>query len=72
MSDVAHYKAKVAALSRDRRPDDPDLLSARRNLRAACLAGYISKTVDAAPPLTIEQRDRLAALLRGAGGQDAA
>ncbi len=37
----------------------------RRDLAAARIAGYIKVTVDAAPPLTADQRDRLAALLRG-------
>lgn len=39
-----------------------DLLDARPAER---LADYIRKTVDAAPELTTEQRDRLALLLRG-------
>jgi hypothetical protein len=59
-------RARVGALSRYRPDDDPDLLDARRDLRAARLADYIAKTVDAAPPLSSEQRDRLALLLRGA------
>ena len=58
-------RARVASLSRSRTPDDPDLIAARRNLRAARLEDYIRRTVDAAPPLTAEQRDRLAVLLRG-------
>lgn len=37
----------------------------RRDLAAERLASYIAKVVDAAPPLTDEQRDRLAVLLRG-------
>jgi len=41
------------------------LVDARRNLRAERLADYITKTVDAAPPLTPAQRDRLALLLKG-------
>ena len=36
---------------------------ARRNLAVAKLEDYIKRTVDAAPPLTVEQRDRLALLL---------
>lgn len=60
-------RARVAALSRDRDPDDPDLLNARRNMRAEKLADHIARTVDAWPPLTPEQRDRLAVLLRGGG-----
>ena len=59
-------RARVASLSRSRTPDDPDLIAARRNLRAARLEDYIRRTVDAAPPLLDEQRDRLAVLLRGA------
>ena len=59
-----HYRAKVAALSRDRSPEDPDLLAAHRDLREARLEAYIRRTVDAAPPLSDEQRDRLAVLLR--------
>jgi len=57
-------RARIAALSRSRVPDDPDLVDARRDLRAARLADYITRTVDAAPPLTGEQRDQLAILLR--------
>lgn len=57
----------VAALSRSRRPDDPELVAERRGLREAKLAKYIRDVVDEAPPLTDEQRDRLVALLRGGG-----
>ncbi len=31
------------------------------------LAAYVAATVAQAPPLTVEQRDRIAALLRGGG-----
>ncbi len=58
-------RARVASLTRSRTPDAPDLLDARRQLRTERLADYITRTVDAAPPLTAEQRDRLAVLLRG-------
>jgi len=50
-------------------PDQPDrILDARRDLAAAKIEDYIAKVVDAAPPLNAEQRDRLALLLRGGGG----
>ncbi len=65
MSTWTAERARVASLTRSRSADDPDLLDARRNLRTERLADYISRTVDAAPPLTAEQRDRLAVLLRG-------
>ena len=60
-----HERARVASLTRSRPADDPELVDAYRNLRAERLADYIRKTVDAAPPLSVEQRDRLALLLRG-------
>ena len=66
-----HERARVASLTRSRTPDDPDLVDARRNMRAAKLEDYIRTIVDAAPPLTTTQRDRLALLLRG-GADDAA
>jgi len=44
--------------------DHPDTRAAERDLAAAKLAAHIARVVDAAPPLTPEQRDRLAALLR--------
>ena len=58
-------RARVASLSRSRTPDDPDLLTARENLKAERLKVYIARVVDAAPDLTPAQRDRLALLLRG-------
>jgi hypothetical protein len=62
-------RARVASLSRSRTPDDPDLIAARDNLKAARLEVYIAKVVAAAPPLTPAQRDRLALLLRGGDAQ---
>ncbi len=61
-------RARVASLTRSRAVDDPDLVDARRCLKAERLADYITRTVEAAPPLTAEQRQRLAALL-SCGGQ---
>ncbi|QNF93578.1 hypothetical protein [Janibacter sp. YB324] len=60
-------RARVASLSRSRTPDDPELIAARRQLRETRLAEHIAKVVAEAPPLTAEQRDRLAVLLRGGG-----
>lgn len=73
MSQALHYRGRVAALSRSRVATDPDLLDARRALAEANLADYIKRTVDAAPPLTEEQRQRLSGLLvPQSGGADAA
>ena len=65
MPSWTHERARVASLSRSRTDDDPDLIGARRNLKAERLADYIKRQVDSAPPLTTDQRDRLALLLRG-------
>ena len=59
-----HERARIAGLSRDRAPDDPELVEARRNLKTERLADYIERVVDAAPPLTGGQRERLVTLLR--------
>lgn len=61
-------RARVASLSRSRPSNDPDLLQARSDLRAARLADAIQKTVAQAPPLTDEQRRQLAMLLSPVGG----
>jgi hypothetical protein len=66
-ADIGNWRtprARKAALTRSRRPDDPDLVDADRDLRAAQLARHIQRVVDGAPPLTEEQVDRLTALFR--------
>lgn len=64
MSSPTHHRARVAALSRTKSPDDPILLDARRDLKVAKAETYISKVLAEAPPLTDAQRTRLAELLR--------
>jgi hypothetical protein len=44
---------------------DEAVKGARRALAEAKIASYVAKVVAAAPPLTAEQRDRLATLLSG-------
>lgn len=61
-------QSRHAAARRWHRPEADDLA---REMAAAKLADYIRRTVDAAPTLTTEQRDRLALLLRG-GANEAA
>lgn len=65
-STVYHHRARVAALTRSRASDDADLVAERRALAEASISEYVRKVVAAAPPLTGEQRDRLALLLRDA------
>jgi hypothetical protein len=62
-----HERARVARLSQTRPADHPDLIGARRDLRAARAEDYIRQLVDAAPPLTDEQLRRLSLLLRPLG-----
>jgi Spy/CpxP family protein refolding chaperone len=64
VSDIFHNRARVGALSRSRDEDDPELLAARRDLKAARLTDYVQRTLASAPPLTPEQRAKLAELLK--------
>ena len=64
-----------AAARAARRPDDSEAVTAaqdaRRDYFAVALEDYIRRTVDAAPPLTDDQRARIASLLN-TGGRNAA
>lgn len=58
-----------------RKIDDPDWRRWRAKRAAAArnsVDNHIKALVDAAPPLTTEQRDKLALLLCGGGNSDAA
>jgi hypothetical protein len=59
-----HERARIAALSRDRKPDDPELQDARQRFKAARLEDHVRKTVAAWPPLDQSQLDAIAILLR--------
>lgn len=66
---AARHRGRIAGLTRavrngERPADDPELTEARRDLRAEVLAGHVEKVLAQAPPLTDEQRDRIAAILR--------
>jgi hypothetical protein len=65
-------RARLAGYKRQHRPDsDPAVLAARSALRTAKWEADIKALVDAAPPLSAEQRNKLG-LLFLAGGPDAA
>jgi hypothetical protein len=69
MSTWTSERARIAAISRgiragERPTNDPALEQAKRNLRALRTEEYITKVLAEAPPLTDEQRCRLAELLR--------
>jgi hypothetical protein len=61
--EVARARARVATNVRHGHHDAAD--EARRDLLAAKLAEQIKRAVAGAPPLTDEQRRRLAAIIRG-------
>jgi hypothetical protein len=63
-SAVAHHRARVGALSRDRHPDDPEFVSAKRDLAAANLEEHVNRVLAGWPPLSEQQLDRIAAILR--------
>lgn len=67
MSTWTSERARVASLTRSRKADDPELLEAKRNMRALKLAEHVARVVAEAPPLTDEQREHVAALLRTGG-----
>lgn len=70
--EVAQARARKAALSRcikngERPPGDPAAEDATRDLAAAKIRSYVERVLETAPPLTDEQRTRLAELLRPGG-----
>jgi len=59
-------RARATLASRTARfgPGHPDTVAARREFIAERLEAHIRQVIDGAPPLTSEQRDALARLLR--------
>ena len=58
-----HDRAHLARLHQDPDRDHAAILDARRTLRASRAEDYLRKVLATAPPLTVEQRHRLAVLL---------
>ena len=58
---------EVGAIARHHGESDPRLPELRRELRALSLEEHIRKVVDSAPPLSDQQKAKLAALLRPSG-----
>ena len=67
---VRAISSRIAAIERHHPNTDTGEL--RRDMRAAKLAEHIRRVVDAAPPLTDDQRARLAVLLLRSSGGEAA
>ena len=55
MSLIFTERARVAGLSRDRLPDDPDLVGARQRLKTARLRKAIAAEASSGPLLTPDQ-----------------
>lgn len=67
---VALARSRVAVEGKKQKRDggstpSPSLENAQRVLAEEKIKAFVERTVAAAPPLTPEQRDRLALLLRG-------
>ena len=60
-------RSKLAVAVRDKHPES-EITALRRDLRAERLEEHIKSIVDQAPPLTDQQRVRIAALLHKGGG----
>ena len=58
-------RGRLGDTSRRHGPDSQHARDARRDLAAAKIEDYIDKVISEAPPLSVEQRDALALLLRG-------
>jgi hypothetical protein len=72
--EVRRARGRLGAAIRHH-PDQPELAdAARQQLHGAVAEQYVKELVDGWPPLTPEQRGRLAALLAGSGegGDDGA
>ena len=52
----------IAGLSRDRAAKDPELLDARAQLAVQNIINFVTKTLEKAPPISAEQRQRITAL----------
>lgn len=57
-----HLRARIAGLSRDRAAKDPELLDARAQLAVQNIINFVNKTLEKAPPISAEQRQRITAL----------
>lgn len=63
-----HARAHLARLSKTHPKDHPEIVAARQALKALRLEEHVRAVVVSAPPMTDEQRERVAAILRPVGG----
>jgi hypothetical protein len=62
--EAAKLRARIAGITSKRGPDDPEIPLIKSELESVVLAEHIQRVLAQAPPLTIEQRGRLAELLK--------
>jgi hypothetical protein len=62
-NELLQARAREAALKRHRKPDDPAITAAIAERRYVAAEEYVRRIVAEAPPLSAEQRSRLAVLL---------
>lgn len=60
-------RARLGPQTRKKAPAE-QITETRRNMRALQLEEHVAKVLAGAPPLSEEQRERIAALLRVGGG----
>lgn len=60
-------RSEYANLAKTRDPSDPEMVEKRVELRALKLEDHVTRVIAQAPPLTPEQIERIAALLRAGG-----
>lgn len=58
-------RASLAALTRHHGPESPEVIERRRAYKTDRLAEHVAAVIASAPPLTTEQRARIASLLGG-------
>jgi hypothetical protein len=62
--EAAKLRARIAGITSKRGPDDPEIPVIKSELETVVLAEHIERVLSTAPPLTNEQRTRLADLLK--------
>jgi hypothetical protein len=72
VSELSKIHGRVAILSRHRQSNDPELAQAKADLAEARVRELIQRETSKAPPLTTDQRSRLAVLLLAPSDQEVA
>ena len=66
---LSALQARYAALTRDRDPDDPELIDARAAFAHARSEGQVAEFVASFPPLSEAQLQRIGAMLKAGAYQ---